>query len=295
MSLSELVKLRYLGPTIIALVAAASPAVSADRNADDEFSSIEDELSLIEPPLTCMGLQPCEAKPDADAVEVNGNQKRYRGKSKVEDGTRKKGSEEAERVLEQVYAIPEADKRFFYDKLATARGFAIFPEVRKSGVMAASVYGKGIISFRDQSWEWSPPILLTMQGKSIGPQLCAQCSRIIFVFDKICDVRDFLTGHHHLVTTGSDTSMEHVGHPEPTSPGGINIYTVSKGVTMGQSLESYSIHIDEEANTALYGIDVKPGCIVEAGRIGLQAPWFMRFMQNIQLPPGQPHSTTTIK
>ena len=288
MSFAEFLKLRCLGPAIIVLIAIASPLVFADEDVDDE-------LSLIEPPFSCLGLQPCEAKPAPDASQVNGKQKRFRGGSTVSKDARKKGSVEAERVLEQVYALPAADKRFLYGKLSEARGFAIFPEVRKSGVMAASGYGKGIISFRDQSWEWSPPILLHMQGKSIGPQLCAQCSRIIFIFDKMCDIRDFLSGHHRLLTTGPTTSIEHVGHPAPTELGGINIYTVSNGVTMGQSLESYSIHIDEEANAALYGVDFKPGCIVEAGRVGLQAPWFLKFMQNMQLPPGQPHSTTTIK
>jgi len=281
MSLSERVKSRFIVPAIIALVAAASSAVFADQEADDE-------LSAIEPPLSCLGLGPC------DAPQGNEMQQRYRGSS-TDRSTRTKGSEEAERVLEQVYALPEADKRFLYGKLAEARGFAIFPEVRKSGVMAASVYGKGIMSFRDQSWEWSPPILLHMQGTSIGPQFCAQCSRIIFIFDRICDVRDFLQGQHRLITTGPSTSMEHVGHPEPPEVGGIRIYTVSNGVTMGQSLENYSIHIDEEGNAALYGVDFKPGCILEGRRVGFQAPWFLKYMQNMHLPPGQPHSTTTVK
>jgi len=288
MSLSERVKLSYL-LVIIALIAISSPAVSANQDFDDE-------LSNIEPPITCLGLQPCEAKPDSGVSQGNGKARRYRGgDSKVGTVARKKGSEAAEQVLEQVYALPAADKRFFYDKLSNARGFAIFPEVRKSGVMAAAVYGKGVLSFRDQSWEWSPPILLTMQGKTFGPQLCGQCSRIIFIFDKMCDVRDFLGGHHHLLTTGPNTKITHVGHPAPTSPGGINIYTVSNGVMMGQSLEGYSIHIDEAANIALYGVDFKPGCIVEGGRIGFQAPWFLKFIQNMQLPPGQPHSTSTVK
>lgn len=89
--------------------------------------------------------------------------------------------------------------------------------------------------------------------------------------------------------------MEHVGHPAPPELGGIKIYTVSNGVMMGQSLQSYSIHIDEEGNAALYGVDFKPGCIVEGRHVGLQAPFFLKFMQNMQLPPGQPHSTTTVK
>jgi lipid-binding SYLF domain-containing protein len=215
----------------------------------------------------------------------------------VGTAARQKGSEEAERLLEQVYALPEADKRFLYGKLSEARGFAIFPEVRRSGVMATAAYGKGIISFRDQSWEWSPPLVLHMQGTSFGPQMVAQTSRIIFVFDKMCDIRDFLSGHHHLVTGGSDTVMEHVGHPdpEPRSSGGIKVYTVDNGMAMGQSLEGFTIHIDEEANAALYGVDFKPGCIVEGGRVALKLPWFVKFIQNMQLPPGQPQSTTTIK
>ena len=287
MSLSERVKSRFIVPAIIALIAAASSAVFADQEA-------EDELSAIEPPLSCLGLGPCDA-PQGNEIQQR-YRERYRGSS-ADKSTRTKGSEEAERVLEQVYALPEADKRFLYGKLADARGFAIFPEVRKSGVMAASVYGKGIMSFRDQSWEWSPPILLRIQGTSFGPQMVAQTSRVVFVFDKMCDIRDFLSGHHHLVAGGADTVMEHVGHPdpEPRSSGGIKIYTVSNGMAMGQSLGGFTIHIDEEANAALYGVDFKPGCIVEGKRIGLQLPWFVKFMQNMQLPPGQPHTTTTIK
>ncbi len=287
MSSAKLLKSRFLGPAIILFVMAASPMAIADQYA-------EDELAGIEPPLTCLGLEPCGAPPPSAASHGNGKQKRYRG-SKDDKDVRPKGSAEAEQVLEQVYALPEADKRFFYDKLSFARGFAIFPEVRKSGLMAATVYGKGIMSFRDQTWEWKPPILLHIHGKSLGPQIAAQRSTVVFIFDRLCDIRDFLQGHHNLLITGPATSIEHVGHPAPTELGGIKIYTVSDGMAMGQSLESYSVHIDEEGNTALYGVDIKPHCILDMARVGPQLPWFMRFMQQMQLPPGQPDSTTTVK
>jgi lipid-binding SYLF domain-containing protein len=288
MRLSRLLNLRHLGPAIVIFVAMAGQPAFADQYA-------EDELSGIEPPLTCLGLEPCDAaQPVPNGAQGNGKQKRHRG-SKVETVARPKGSAEAEQVLEQVYALPEADKRFFYDKLSVARGFAIFPDVRKSGLMAAAVYGKGILSFRDQSWEWKPPILLHLHGKSLGPQIAAQRSTIIFVFDRICDIRDFLQGHHSLVTAGPATSIQHTGHAEPAELGGIKIYTVSKGVTMGQSLEGYSVHIDEEGNAALYGVDIKPHCILDMSRVGPQLPWFMKFMRNLQLPPGQPDTTTTIR
>ena len=271
MSFSEPMKSSCFWPAISLLFAVACSSAFADQDFDDE-------LSLVEPPLSCLGLEPCEAKPDP-AYRV----------------MRKKGSQEAEQVLEQIYALPEADKRFFYGKLSNARGFAIFPEVRKSGVMAASVYGKGIMSFRDQTWEWKPPILLHLHGTSFGPHMTAQRGTIIFVFDRICDIRDFIQGHHRLLTTGPSTSIAHVDHPEPAELGGIKIYTVSNGITMGQSLESYSVHIDEEGNAELYGVDIKPHCILDMGRVGPQLPWFIKFMRNMQLPPGQPHSTSTIR
>ncbi len=284
---NELLKLRYLGPAIFVLATTASSPVRADQYA-------KDELSGIEPPLACLGLESCDAQPDSVSPQGNGKRKRYRGARSDQD-ERIRGSAEAERVLEQVYELPQADKQFLYDKLSVARGFAIFPEVRKSGMMAASVYGRGILSFRDQSWEWKPPILLHIHGKSFGPQVAVQRSTIVFIFDRLCDIRDFLQGHHNLLTTGASTSIEHVDHPEPAELGGINIYTVSNGVSMGQSLESYSVHIDEEGNAALYGVDVKPHCILDMARVGPQLPWFLKFLRVIQQPPGQPDSMTTIK
>jgi hypothetical protein len=38
-------------------------------------------------------------------------------------------------VLEAVYALPEQQKRFFLEKRRGAMGFAIFPNVQKSGAM----------------------------------------------------------------------------------------------------------------------------------------------------------------
>jgi lipid-binding SYLF domain-containing protein len=247
-----------------------------------------------EPPVSCLGIKPCNG--DSESIKTGGHGETKRHRWGMPDNFDKKiASEMARLILEQVYALPEADKRFIFDKLEHARGFAIFPEVQRSGVIAARVYGKGIVSFRITNEEWSPPILLTMQGQSIGPQLCAQCSRIVFIFDTICGIKDFLTGHHHLVSSVLGTSIEHVDHPEPDEPLDISIYTIHNGVTMGQSLDNYTIHIDEEANAALYGIEIKPGCIVEGVRIGPKPPWFQQFYERMLLPPGQPHGTTQIK
>lgn len=245
-------------------------------------------------PLNCLGVQPCTILQTSDDAREKSDLL-CKPATPPENGNRIPEGKAAEQVLEKVYAIPESEKKFILGKLGNAKGFAIFPDVRKDGVMAATVYGKGIILYRDEMAEWSPPILLTMQGQSLGPQVCAQCSRIVFIFDTSTGVRDFLTGHHHFVTSTTGTSIEHVDHPKPGVPLNITIYTIHDGMAIGQSLDNYAIHIDEEANAALYGIQIKPGCIVEGVRIGPRPPWFQQFYERMMLPPGQPHGKTQIK
>jgi lipid-binding SYLF domain-containing protein len=208
---------------------------------------------------------------------------------------RARGSIEAEAVLEKVYALPQADRRFLLSKLDDARGFAIFPEVRKSGVMAATVYGRGIMAFRDDFWEWTTPILLSLQGRSVGPQLSADRSTIIFIFDRICSVRDFLTAHHHISTTPQGTVITHIGHPEPHDPMGISVHVLQHGMSMGQSIDSYSIHIDEAGNAALYGIDFSPACLVQGVSASPKLPWMIKFFERMALPPGIPERTIDIR
>lgn len=249
---------------------------------------------LLDTPLNCLGIQPCTIVQTSDDVREEPDVL-CRPAAPFENGNRLSAGKAAEQVLEKIYAIPASEKKFILGKLGNAKGFAIFPDVRKDGVMAATVYGKGIILYRDEKAEWSPPILLTMQGQSLGPQVCAQCSRIVFIFDTASGVRDFLTGHHHFVTSSIGTSIEHVDHPQPGEPLNITIYTIYDGMAIGQSLDNYAIHIDDEANAALYGIEIKPGCIVEGVRIGPRPPWFQQFYERMMLPPGQPHGKTQIK
>jgi lipid-binding SYLF domain-containing protein len=138
-------------------------------------------------------------------------------------------------------------------------------------------------------------MVLSLQGRSLGPQVCAQCSRIVFIFDSTEGVRDFLTGHHHFVTTAAGMSVAHVDHPEPGEPLKITIYTMHNGVAIGQSLDNYAIHLDQAANASLHGIEAKPGCIAEGMRIGPRRPWFQQVYERMLLPPGQPHDTTLLQ
>lgn len=193
-------------------------------------------------------------------------------------------------VLEQVYALPEAEKRYFLDQRRDAVAFAIFPYVVRQGFMVANLYGKGILSYKDENGNWSAPILLTIQGSSTGPLYGVQSSNLIFTFTTVSGLKDFLSGHHHIMVSGRDIAVEHVEHQADSL--GIRVHAFDRGMMFGQSLDHYSIHIDAEANAALYGLALTPCCLVEATRIGPRAPWMLKFFDKLQLQPGE--ATRTI-
>jgi lipid-binding SYLF domain-containing protein len=195
--------------------------------------------------------------------------------------------ERADQVLEQVYALPDAEKGLLLDKRRDAVGFAIFPNVQRQGFMVASLYGRGILAYRDDDGGWSPPLLLTLQGQSMGPQFGAQSSNVIIIFRTISGIKDVLAGHHHITAHASGATVEHIGHA--ADPLGITVYFFDRGSMLGQSSDAYAIHIDEQANAALYGMTLKPGCILEGMRTEFKAPWMIRYFKNMQLPPGQAH------
>jgi lipid-binding SYLF domain-containing protein len=194
--------------------------------------------------------------------------------------------EATEQVLKQILSLPEAEQRYLIDQRRDAVAFAIFPNVQRQGIMAAALYGKGILVYKDKKGIWSSPIPLTMKGQSVGPTFGAQSSNIIFTFNTVDGLKDFLRGHHHIQTSGSQTSIEHVGHH--ADPLGIKVHSFDRGVMMGQSLDSYSIDIDEGANAKVYGVSLKPGCIVEATRSGFKMPFMLEGIRNMQQKPGQP-------
>jgi len=202
-----------------------------------------------------------------------------------------RGRELANEVLEAVYDLPESEQRFFLEKRRDAQGFAIFPDVGKSGMMGATIHGHGIMAYRNEDGSWSPPIILTIEGQSMGPQFGTQSSHVIFIFKTQCGVKDFLTGHHHFVSNGVEVTIEHVGDVTSAEPMGITVHAFERGMLLGQSFDRFSIHIDEDANAALYGVALKPGCIIEGVRTGVRRPWFQRYFEKLNQPPDMAHST----
>lgn len=248
----------FLAVVMVAAVAGASVAGAPDAG-----------YLPISPPVGCLGQDRCAEPTTADPQA---------------------GLAAAKQVFDQFQAMPEQEKRYFREQIRDARGFAIFPDVQKRGLMfGGSMFGRGLMAYRDDDGKWSPPILLTIDGNSMGPQFGVQSSTYLFIFKTICGVKDFLSGHHHLSSSGLGTTVEHVGDTGPSEPLGITVHVFEHGMMMGQSYDRYAIHLDEEANAALFGVALKPGCLVEGVRYGLQRPWVQRFMERISNPTDQAH------
>lgn len=195
--------------------------------------------------------------------------------------------EATDQVLKQILRLPESERRYLVDQRRDAVAFAIFPDVQRQGVMGAALYGRGILAYKDKKGAWSSPIPLTMKGQSMGPTFGVQSSNIIFTFNTVNGLKDFLRGHHHVRTSGSETSIEHVGHK--ADPLAAKVHNFDRGVMVGQSIDSYSIDIDDGANAKLYGVSLKPGCIVEGTRSGLKLPFMLQGIKNMQQKPDQPN------
>ena len=142
--------------------------------------------------------------------------------------------------------------------LNDASGVAIFPNMIKGGFILWVNYGKGVLHVRNQDGSWSPPVMVTMGGGSLGFQAGVQAADIILVFKTPRSLNGILNGQK--VTLGADASIAAgpVGRQANASTDarlGAEIYTYarSRGLFLGVSLGGSDVSIDNNANSMLYG------------------------------------------
>ncbi len=142
--------------------------------------------------------------------------------------------------------------------LNDASGVAIFPNMIKGGFILGVNYGKGVLHVRNQDGSWSPPVMVTMGGGSLGFQAGVQAADIVLVFKTPRSLNGILNGQK--VTLGADASIAAgpVGRQANASTDarlGAEIYSYarSRGLFLGVSLGGSDVSIDNNANSMLYG------------------------------------------
>jgi len=163
----------------------------------------------------------------------------------------------------QIESIPPA-------MLNAAEGVAIFPNMIKGGFILGVNYGRGVLLIRRPDRTWSPPVMVTMGGGSLGFQAGVQAADIVLVFATPRSLNGILNGQK--VTLGADASIALGPVGRQANAGtdarlGAEIYSYarSRGLFLGVSLGGADISVDNNANSMLYGrFGVTPAEVFEA-------------------------------
>lgn len=154
--------------------------------------------------------------------------------------------------------------------LGGASGVAIFPNMVKGGFILGVNYGKGVLLVRRPDGSWSPPLMVTMGGGSLGFQAGLQSADIVLVFATPRSLQGMLTGQK--VTLGADASVALGPIGRQANAGtdarmGAEIYSYARtrGLFAGVSFNGASLAADPQANALLYGrFNVSPQEVYEA-------------------------------
>ena len=180
----------------------------------------------------------------------------------------------ARQALDQFFAIqmesvPPA-------MLQAAEGIAIFPNMIKGGFILGVNYGRGVLMVRNQDRTWSPPVMVTMGGGSIGFQAGVQAADIVLVFATPRSLQGILAGQK--VTLGADASIaagpvgrSAVAGTDARLGAEIYSYARSRGLFAGVSLGGSDLSVDNNANAVLYGrFGVTPADVFYHRGIGMR-------------------------
>jgi len=162
----------------------------------------------------------------------------------------------ARQALDQFFTNP--GESLPASMLQKAEGVAIFPNMIKGGFILGVNYGRGVLHVRNPDRTWSPPVMVTMGGGSVGFQAGVQAADIVLVFATPRSLQGILNGQK--VTLGADASIAAGPVGRSANAGtdarlGAEIYSYarSRGLFAGVSLGGSDISVDHNADSLLYG------------------------------------------
>ena len=98
---------------------------------------------------------------------------------------------EATTVLEEILNAPDVSVPEWVAQ--KVQGIAVFPSVKKAGLLVGGQWGRGVLSAKStKSGTWSAPAFLTLTGGSIGAQIGGEAVDLVLV---IVDERGARTTH----------------------------------------------------------------------------------------------------
>jgi lipid-binding SYLF domain-containing protein len=148
--------------------------------------------------------------------------------------------------------FPDAAKQ-----MPTARGVLIMPELVQGGFFLGAAGGRGALMARNGAREWSPPAFYGMGSGSLGLQIGAKVSEIVFIIRTEKGLNAILDHKFKFGAEGGVTLVA-VGigiEGGSTTAGGADIVAFgnSAGLFAGVSLEGSYLDADSDWNALYYG------------------------------------------
>jgi lipid-binding SYLF domain-containing protein len=147
-----------------------------------------------------------------------------------------------------------------------ARCIAVFPGVIKAALGVGGRHGKGVMSCRDASGHWGPPVFMELSGGSFGFQIGVEKADVVLFFMTDKSVQSILESKFSLGAQAG-VAAGPVGRTAEASTdvklnAEIYSYARSKGAFAGLSLEGAKIAPDNSDNSDFYGKNASPKAIL---------------------------------
>ncbi|MFO1081342.1 MAG: lipid-binding SYLF domain-containing protein [Reyranellaceae bacterium] len=148
--------------------------------------------------------------------------------------------------------------------MTSARGVLIIPELVQGGFIFGAAGGHGVLMARSGGRDWSPPAFYGMGSGSVGLQIGAKVSEIVFIIRTEKGLNAILT-HKFKFGAEAGVTLVAVGiglEGASTSAGGADIvaFSNSAGLFAGASIEGSYLDADNDWNALYYG----PGATTQA-------------------------------
>lgn len=179
-------------------------------------------------------------------------------------------SDEATRVDKAARTLQSAvsSKEIPPSVLKDAYGVAIIPEYWKAALLGGWEHGNGVLMVKQGPDKWSDPSFISVSGGSLGAQVGFESSDMILVFRNKDSVNRLLAGRFEL---GADATV--AAGPAGAKALGTTIhedvlaYVRTQGGFIGASVSGSVISVDEDGNSAFYGMKNVTPQMIFAGQV----------------------------
>jgi lipid-binding SYLF domain-containing protein len=174
--------------------------------------------------------------------------------------------------------------------LQRARGIAVIPNLIRGGFFIGGRRGRGVLTIRTATGEWSNPAFVTLTGGSIGWQFGAEAADVILIFANDRSVANIQDGKF---TFAGDAAVQ-AGPVGKRSMGALTmrsevyVYTRNRGLFAGAAFEGARLNIVRQDDTRFYAGSGAQALGPQNGTIPGSARRFLETLATASLSYGTP-------